>query len=94
MRIQEMLARRTGRPQSAAFRPCLAYHLALLLLVPALVLARLAPAAVLLAFAPALWRAAAGLRARHAPLDVKRLGWAETRLTLAFILLLVGTFWL
>ncbi|MFB3816490.1 MAG: YwiC-like family protein [Candidatus Methylomirabilales bacterium] len=94
MRIQEMLARRTGRARSAAFRPCLAYHLALLLLVPALVVARLVPAAVLLAFAPALWRAAAGLRARHAPLDVKRLGWSETRLTLAFILLLVGTFWL
>jgi hypothetical protein len=94
MRIQEMVARRTGRARSAAFRPCLAYHLVLLLLVPALVLAGLVPAAVLLAFAPALWRAGAGLHARHAPLDIKRLGWAETRLTLAFILLLVGTFWL
>jgi len=93
MRIQEMLAQRTSKPRSSAFRPCLAYHLLLLVAAPALVLAGVVPAAVLLAFAPALWRAAVGLRSPRAPLDIKRLGWAETRLTLAFVLLLVGGFW-
>jgi hypothetical protein len=92
MRIREMLASRMGRRRSGAFWPCLLYHLVLPPLLAGLALAGLVPVAVLLAFLPALWRAARGLQVRQAPLDVRRLGWAETRLTLTFVLLLVGAF--
>jgi hypothetical protein len=43
-----------------------------------------------LAFAPALWRAAAGLRRRDATLNLRRLGWSEVGLTVAFVLILIA----
>jgi hypothetical protein len=90
MRIRTMAAQRRGTADSGpARRWCLVYHVFLLALVPSLAAMRLIPWAVLLAFAPALWRAAAGLRRRDATLNLKRLGWSEVGLTLAFVALLV-----
>jgi hypothetical protein len=91
MRIRAMLARRKGTPavSSRARWSCLVYHALLLVLIPALAAANLMPWAVLLAFAPALWRAAAGLRRRDAPLNLKRLGWSEVGFTLTFVVLLI-----
>jgi hypothetical protein len=90
MRIRGTVARRRG---AADFGParwwCLLYHIFLLVLVPVLAAMHLIPWAVLLAFAPALWRAAAGLRRRDATLNLKRLGWSEVGLTLAFVALLI-----
>jgi hypothetical protein len=74
---------------SRARRSCLAYHVLLLLLMPALAAGNVVPWAVLLAFAPALWRAAAGLRRQDATLNVRRLGWSEVGLTVAFVLILI-----
>jgi len=92
MRIQEMLARRAGRASSPALRPCLAYHALLLVVAPVLAAAGLVPWATVPAFLPALARAAAGARARGAAVDVRRLGWLETGVTVAFVALLMGGF--
>ena len=91
MRIRVMLAIRKGAPavSSRARRSCLIYHVLLLVLVPGLAAANLIPWAALLAFAPALWRAAAGLRRREATLNLRRLGWSEVGLTVAFVVLLI-----
>jgi len=91
MRIRLMVAQRKGTTaaSSRARRSCLAYHVLLLALIPALAAGNVVPWAVLLAFAPALWRAAAGLRRQDAPLNVRRLGWSEVGLTAAFVLLLI-----
>ncbi len=91
MRIRIALAQRKGAPSasSRARWSCLGYHALLLVLVPALAATHRIPWAVLLAFAPALWRAAAGLRWGDAMLNLKRLGWSEVGLTLAFVVLLI-----
>ena len=91
MRIRVMIAHRKGA--MAASGParwwCILYHVFLLLLVPALAAGNLIPWAVLLAFAPAIWRAAVGLRRREATLKLRRLGWSEVGLTVAFVLILI-----
>ena len=91
MRIRVMIAHRKGA--MAASGParwwCILYHVFLLLLVPALAAGNLIPWAVLLAFAPAIWRAAVGLRRREATLNLRRLGWSEVGLTVAFVLILI-----
>ncbi len=94
MRIQGMLAARRGSaaPRGTAVRLCLLYHVLLVVVVPALFMARIVPWPVLLAFAPALWRAAAGIRQTDARLDVRRLGWSEVVLTTVFVVLLIGAF--
>lgn len=93
MRVRVTVARRRG---AAEFGParwwCLLYHAFLLVVVPALAALQLVSWGVLLAFAPALWRAAAGLRRPDAPLNLKRLGWSEVALTLAFVALLIVAF--
>ena len=91
MRIRVMLARRKGAPtvSNRARWSCAVYHMFLLVLIPALAAVNVVPWAVLLAFAPALWRAAAGLRRQDAALDVRRLGWSEVGLTVAFVLILI-----
>lgn len=91
MRIRLMLAQRKGAPavSNRARRSCLLYHMLLLILIPALAAVNVVPWAVLPAFAPALWRAAAGLRRRDATLNLRRLGWSEVGLTVAFVLILV-----
>ena len=91
MRIRLMLAQRKGAPtvSNGARWLCLVYHMLLLVLIPALAAVNVVPWAVLLAFAPALWRAAAGLRRRDSTLNLRRLGWSEVGLTVAFILILV-----
>lgn len=87
MRIRVVLAQRRGvsTVSRRARWSCLAYHVFLLILVPALAAVGVVPWAILVAFAPALWRAAAGLRRRDAALDIKRLGWSEVGLTAAFV---------
>jgi hypothetical protein len=89
-RIRLTLAQRKGAPTVSrrARWSCLAYHVLLLFLVPALAAAGVVPWAILLAFAPALWRAAAGMRRRDTTLNLKRLGWSEVGLTAAFVLLI------
>jgi YwiC-like protein len=91
MRIRVMIAERKGA--TAASGPargwCLFYHAFLLFLVPALAAGDLIPWGVLLAFVPAIWRAACGLRRRDAALNLRRLGWSEVGLTLAFVLVLI-----
>jgi hypothetical protein len=91
MRIRLMVAQRKGATvvSSRARWSCLAYHALLLVLIPALAAAEVVPWAVLLAFAPALWRAAAGMRRQDAMLNVRRLGWSEVGLTVAFVLILI-----
>jgi hypothetical protein len=91
MRIRLMVAQRKGATavSSRARWSCLAYHALLLVLIPSLAAADVVPWAVLLAFAPALWRAAAGLRRQDAVLNVRRLGWSEVGLTVAFVLILI-----
>jgi len=91
MRIRLMVAQRKGATavSSRARWSCLAYHALLLVLIPSLAAADVVPWAVLLAFAPALWRAAAGLRRQDAILNVRRLGWSEVGLTVAFVLILI-----
>jgi len=91
MRIRLMLAQRKGAPtvSKRARGSCLIYHVLLFVLIPALAAANVVPWAVLLAFAPALWRAAAGLRRQDATLNLRRLGWSEVGLTVAFVLILI-----
>ncbi len=91
MRIRVMIAERKGAATTSgpARRWCLFYHAFLLVLVPALAAGELIPWGVLLAFAPAIWRAAFGLRRRDAALNLRRLGWSEVGLTLAFVLVLI-----
>lgn len=91
MRIRVMMAQRKGASgaSSRARLSCLAYHVLLLVLIPALAAGGVVPWAVLLAFGPALWRAAAGLRRQEALLNVRRLGWSEVGLTAAFVLILI-----
>ena len=91
MRIRLMSARRKGAPtvSNRARWSCGVYHVFLLVLIPALAAVNVVPWAVLLAFAPALWRAAVGLRRQDAALNVRRLGWSEVGLTVAFVLILV-----
>jgi hypothetical protein len=94
MRIRGMLSRRQAsapEPQIALWS-CVAYHLILLAGLPLLAAWEIVPWAMLLAFAPALWRAAVGVRQRHAPLEIKRLGWSEVAQTAVFLLLLVAAF--
>lgn len=94
MRLALTRGRRLGRPAArAAVRSCLAYHLLLLVIAPALAAAGLVPWASLLAFAPALSRAGLGLRRPAASLDARRLGWSEVALAGVFVALLVGGFW-
>jgi hypothetical protein len=90
MRIRVMLAqrKRAAAASDSARWSCLVYHALLLVLVPALAAGNLIPWTVLLPFAPPLWRAAAGLLRRDAPLNLRRLGWSEVSLTAAFVLLL------
>jgi hypothetical protein len=91
MRIRLMLAQRKGASTVSrlARRSCLVYHVLLLVLIPALAAVNVVPWAVLLAFAPALWRAAAGLHRPDATLNLRRLGWSEVGLTVAFVLILI-----
>jgi hypothetical protein len=91
MRIRVMMARRKNIPtvSSRARWSCVAYHVLLLVLIPALAAGGVVPWAVFLAFAPALWRAAAGLRRQDATLDLRRLGWSEVGLTAVFVLILI-----
>jgi len=92
MRIRLMLAQRKGLTSASNLARwwCLGYHGLLLVLIPALAAGNVIPWAVLLAFAPALWRAAAGLRRRDATLNLRRLGWSEVGLTVAFVLILIA----
>jgi len=94
MRVHELATRRRGAtPGSNPVRwPCVVYHALLIIVVPALFLARLVPWQVLLAFAPAVWRAAAGLNQEETRLDLRRLGWSEVALALAFVILLIAAF--
>lgn len=91
MRIRLMVAQRKGvtTVSSRARWSCLAYHALLLVLIPSLAAADVVPWAVLLAFAPALWRAAAGVRRQDTMLNVRRLGWSEVGLTVAFVGILI-----
>jgi len=95
MRISGMVAQRKvgSSASNPELWPCLVYHGLLVVLVPALCLMGVLPWMVLVAFAPALWRAAAGLRREDVPLNVRRLGWSETAVAAAFVLLLVAAFW-
>lgn len=96
MRIHGMLALRKGTvpARNPALWPCVLYHAVLVVVVPALFLVHVIPWPVLLAFGPGLWRAAVGLRRGEAVLSVRRLGWSEVILASAFVLLLIGAFWL
>ncbi len=91
MRIRLMVAQRRGATtvSRTARWSCLAYHVLLLVLIPALAAGNVIPWSVLLAFAPALWRAAAGLPRQDALLNLRRLGWSEVGLTAAFVLILI-----
>lgn len=95
LRIHGMLAerKRVASPDSSLW-PLLLSHGLLVLVVLVLSMARIIPWPVLLAFAPALWRAPVGLHRGEAPLSVRRLGWSEVALATAFVLLLIGAFWL
>jgi hypothetical protein len=93
MRIRGMRAARRGETGPLpALRECVVYHGALLAGLPLLAAAGVISWPVLLAFAPALWRAAAGVRRRAAPLDLRRLGWSEVALTAVFLVLFVLTY--
>ena len=94
MQVQGLVAKRRG--EAAASNParflCLAYHAILIVVVPALFLARIIPWPVLLAFAPALWRASAGLSRDEKPISLRRLGWSEVAVAAAFVLVLIASF--
>ncbi len=96
MQIHGTAARRRG--DWAASRPprlaCALYHLALIALVPLLAALHVIPWLLLVAFIPAVCRAAWALSSPRVRLDVRRLGWSETALTVAFVLLLIGGYWL
>jgi hypothetical protein len=69
----------------------LAYHLAALMLVSALVVAGQVPAATLAAFVLALGRALAATLTLTPQLRIKRLGWSEVVYSLLFMLILIFT---
>ena len=94
MRVHGLVARRreaTSESNPARW-PCVLYHALLIIVVPALFLARLVPWPVLLAFAPAVWRAAIGLNRNEARLDLRRLGWSEVAVATSFVILLIAAF--
>ena len=94
MRVHGSVARRKG--VSSASDParwlCVLYHAVLIIVVPALLLARVIPWPVVLAFAPAVWRAAAGLHREETRLDLRRLGWSEVAVATSFVILLIAAF--
>ncbi|MFI5339351.1 MAG: hypothetical protein ACHQ7N_05890 [Candidatus Methylomirabilales bacterium] len=94
MRVHGLVAQRRGPTSGSnpARWPCVLYHALLIIVIPALFLARLVPWPALLAFAPALWRAAAGLNREETRLDLRRLGWSEVALASAFVILLIAAF--
>ncbi len=94
MRVRGLVAQRKGATSEAnpGRWPCLVYHAALIVLVPALFLARFIPWPVLLAYAPALWRAAAGLSQEETRFDLRRLGWSEVAVATSFVILLIAAF--
>jgi hypothetical protein len=94
MRVHGLVAQRKGAPSASnpARWPCVLYHALLIIVVPALFLARVIPWPALLAFAPALWRASAGLNRKEARLDLRRLGWSEVAVATAFVLILIAAF--
>jgi len=94
MRVHGLVAQRKGAPSASnpARWPCVLYHALLIIVVPALFLARVIPWPALLAFAPALWRASAGLNREEARLDLRRLGWSEVAVATAFVLILIAAF--
>lgn len=94
MRVRGLIAQRKGAASESnpGRWPCLLYHAALIVVIPALFLARLVPWPVVLAYAPALWRAAAGLSQEETRLDLRRLGWSEVAVTTTFALILIAAF--
>jgi hypothetical protein len=94
MRVHGMAMERKGAAAASnpARWPCLLYHALLIVVVPALILARVVPWPVLLAFAPAFWRAAVGLRREEVRLNIRRLGWSEVAVATTFVLLLIAAF--
>jgi hypothetical protein len=94
MRVHGMVMERKGAPAASnpARWPCVLYHALLIVVVPALILARVVPWPVLLAFAPALWRAAVGLTREEVRLNIRRLGWSEVAVATTFVLLLIAAF--
>jgi len=94
MRVHGMVAMRkaAGTAPNPARWPCVLYHTLLIIVIPALLLARVVPWPVVFAFAPALWRAATGLGKAETRLDLKRLGWSEVAVATAFVFLLIAAF--
>ncbi len=94
MQVHGMIAqRKEGVPASnPEWWPCVLYHMQLILVVPALFLARVIPWPVLMAFAPAVWRAATGLNRQETRLDLRRLGWSEVAVATAFVIILIAAF--
>jgi hypothetical protein len=94
MRVHGMVMERKGATGASnpARWSCVLYHALLIVVLPALILARVVPWPVLLAFAPALWRAAVGLQREEVRLDIRRLGWSEVAVATSFVLLLIAAF--
>lgn len=94
MRVHGMVMERKGATEGSnpARWSCVLYHALLIVVVPALILARVIPWPVLLAFAPALWRAAVGLTRGEVRLNLRRLGWSEVAVATSFVLLLIAAF--